>query len=92
MKKIDDEALMANVLVKLGIDFPTVIFRPKYSEKLQRLVIFVNIGNKKIRVYRAGGCYAVGAKSDDKLRAKPCASYYDMQVYIYRILREWGMI
>ena len=87
-----DEALIADALVKLGVDFPQIRFKPKYSDKLQRLVIHANVGNKKIRVYRAGGCYAVGAKSDEKLRAKPCASYYDMQVYIYRILREWGMI
>jgi hypothetical protein len=92
MKKIDEEALMANVLVKLGIDFPTVIFRPKYSEKLQRLVIFVNIGNKKIRIYRAGDCFAVGAEAYDKLQAKPCATYWDMQVYLFRIFRDWGIV
>lgn len=87
-----DESLIADTLVKLGVDFPHIRFKPKYSDKLQRLVIYANLGTKKIRVYRAGGCYAVGAKSDGRLRAKPCASYYDMQVYIYRILREWGQI
>lgn len=87
-----DESLIADALVKLGVDFPQIHFKPKYNDNLQRLVIYANLGTKKIRVYRAGGCYAVGAKSAGKLKAKPCASYYDMQVYIYRILREWGMI
>lgn len=87
-----DEALIADALVKLGVDFPQINFKPKYSDKLQRLVIYANIGNKKIRIYRAGDCFAVGAEAYDKLRAKPCTTYWDMQIYLFRILREWGMI
>lgn len=87
-----DEVLIADALVKLGVDFPQISFKPKYSDKLKRIVIYANIDTKKIRVYRAGDCYAVGAESEGKLRAKPCASYFDMQVYIYRILREWELV
>lgn len=87
-----DEALIADALVKLGVDFPQIRFKPKYSDKLQRLVIYANIGDKKIRVYRAAGSYAVGAQADDRLRAKPCETYWDMQMYLFRILREWGLI
>ena len=84
--------LIADALVKLGVDFPQINFKPKYSDKLQRLVIYANIGDKKIRVYRAAGSYAVGAQADDRLRAKPCETYWDMQMYLFRILREWGLI
>ena len=87
-----DEALIADALVKLGVDFPQIRFKPKYSDKLQRLVIYANIGDKKIRVYRTAGSYAVGAQADDRLRAKPCETYWDMQMYLFRILREWGLI
>lgn len=92
METKNDEKMIIAVLKKLEVDFPQIVFRPKYSDKLKRIVLSAKIGNKKIKIYIIGNGYGVGATDDNKLRAKPCETYWDMHIYLFRILREWELI